>query len=73
MSNEPTNCPHCNNSLLGDPIPQEYIDEGFYSKGSTHWKREIGMEYPERYDGVWEWMCPDCGKTWPTEVAKLKR
>ena len=62
------NCPHCNASLIGDPVPKE--DAQFYS--GTHWKREIGMEYPEKYDGVWEWMCPDCKGTWPSEVAKLK-
>ena len=64
MSNSPTNCPHCKANLLGEPIPQEYIDEGFYREGATHYKREIGMEYPEKYDGVWHYMCPDCKGTW---------
>ncbi len=63
------NCPHCKVSLIGDPIPdnikQLYAGDGF-------WRREIGIEYPELYDGVWEWMCPDCGGKWDSEVKKLK-
>jgi len=62
------NCPHCGVSLIGDPIPDDIKEH--YS--STHWRREIGMEYPDKYDGVWEWMCPDCGGKWPSEVAKLR-
>ena len=62
------NCPHCNANLNGDPIPAGLAAN--YS--GTHWRREIGMEYPEKYDGVWEWMCPDCKGTWPSEVAKLR-
>lgn len=60
--NHPTNCPHCNISLLGDPIPQEYIDKGYYS--GTHWKREIGIEDPSKYDGVYYYQCPDCNAQW---------
>lgn len=69
--NEPKNCPHCNVSLLGDKIPQEYIDEGFYPEGS-HWKREIGVEYPEKYDGIWHLRCPDCKGTWGGREAILR-
>lgn len=33
---------------------------------TTHYSRVIGVEYgydsPERYDGVSEWRCPDCGR-----------
>ncbi len=32
---------------------------------TTHFSRRIGIEYgydsPHRYDGVSEWLCPDCG------------
>ena len=32
---------------------------------TTHFSRVIGIEYsydhPEHWDGVSEWMCPDCG------------
>lgn len=62
-------CPHCNASLIGEPIPEDIRHH--YS--ATHWRREIGIERPEHYDGVWEWACPDCNKTWPSEVARLRR
>jgi hypothetical protein len=62
------NCPHCNASLIGDPIPEDIREH--YSP-PYHWRREIGMEYPEKYDGIWEWKCPDCGGTWLSEVALL--
>jgi hypothetical protein len=56
-------CPECDTDLRGDPIPEELHE--FYGKGSTHFRRVIGVEYaygsPERYDGVSEWRCPDCG------------
>lgn len=50
--------------LQGEPIPQEYIDAGHYGKGVTHYSRIIGVEHPEKYDGVWFWLCPDCGVRW---------
>lgn len=28
------------------------------------------MEYPERYDGVWEYQCPDCKAVFPRFAAK---
>lgn len=50
--------------MQGEPIPQKYIDAGYYGD-KTHYSRLIGIEYayghPHRYDGVSEWMCPDCG------------
>lgn len=70
MSSKKDNCPHCNVSLIGNPIPKELAE--FYQEGTTHYKREIGIEYPEKYDGVWEWRCPDCKGTWPAEIQKLK-
>jgi uncharacterized protein with PIN domain len=62
MSNHPENCPHCNVSLLDVAIPEKYL--GDYQAGTTHYKREIGMEYPEKYDGVWFFRCPDCNGEW---------
>ena len=64
-------CPHCGVSLIGEPISEELRVAGHYGD-STHWRREIGIEYPGRYDGVWEWECPDCKGTWLSEVAKLR-
>jgi hypothetical protein len=62
------NCPHCGSSLVGEEIPKK--DRKLFG-GATNFKREIGMEYPEKYDGIWEWMCPDCRGTWPSEVGAL--
>lgn len=56
-------CPHCAAGLLGDPIPQKYIDEGWYGT-KTHYDRTIGVEVRGVYDGVLYWACPDCGGTW---------
>lgn len=58
--NEPLNCPGCKVSLLGDKIGPDI--SRFYA--GTHWKREIGVESPEHYDGVYYFQCPDCGHTW---------
>jgi hypothetical protein len=62
------NCPHCKVSLIGDLIPDDIKQH--YS--GTHWRREIGIEYTDKYDGVWEYECPDCKGRWPSEVARLK-
>lgn len=57
------NCPHCEADLQGEPIPQEYIDAGYYGH-STHYRREIGIEVRGVYDGVLFWQCPDCKGRW---------
>jgi hypothetical protein len=67
--NDPTNCPHCNYSLLGDEIPLKHRK---YISG-THWKLEIGIEYPEKYDGVWHFMCPNCEGTFGGREALIKQ
>ena len=63
------NCPHCNANLLGDPIPENTRQ---HHSPLYYWRRDIGIEYPEKYDGIWEWQCPDCGGKWPSETARLK-
>lgn len=55
-ADQPTNCPHCNVSLLGGKIPKN--QKKHYS--GSYWKREIGVEIPEEYDGIWYYYCPDC-------------
>lgn len=62
------NCPKCNVTLIGDPIPEK--DREFFGN-STHFRREIGMEYPEFYDGTVEWRCPDCKHLWNAFSGKL--
>ena len=54
----PEHCPHCKVSLVGEEIPKEQ------RQSSTHWKREIGIEIPEKYDGIWYFQCPDCKGQW---------
>ena len=66
------NCPYCGVSLIGEPILEHLIETGHYND-STHWRREIGIEYPELYDGIWEWKCPDCLGTWDSEIKKLRK
>lgn len=68
MSSQIDNCPHCNANLNGDPIP-ENIRQNY---SGTHWRREMGWEYPEKYDGVWEWECPDCKGRWPSQAQVIK-
>lgn len=57
-------CPSCRTDLRGAPIPQQYIDKGFYSPGATHYSRIVGVEIRGVYDGVLYWQCPDCGHCW---------
>jgi hypothetical protein len=59
---EQGNCPNCGVSWQGADIPE--IDREFFG-GSTHFSRVIGIEYsyesPDRYDGISEYQCADCG------------
>lgn len=59
-----THCPKCSADLRGTPIPQKYIDAGYYAPGTTHYSRTIGVEISGVYDGVLFWQCPDCGGRW---------
>ena len=70
-SNEPLNCPHCGVSLLGEKIPDNIAN----NYPGTHWKREIGIEVPEGYDGVYYFKCPDCEGEWggAGELRKSKK
>ena len=56
-ADEPHNCPHCNVSLLDEPIPED-------SKQHYHgnyFKREIGW-YDIDIDRTTHFICPDCGE-----------
>jgi len=55
------NCPKCNVSLIGEPIPEE--SKEFYGE-VTHFRREVGIEVLGLYDGVAFWRCPDCNHQW---------
>lgn len=55
-------CPHCDASMIGDPIPEDKRDE--YYGGATHFRRNIGVEVQGVYDGILYYQCPDCGGQW---------
>lgn len=59
----PDNCPHCDASLLGEPLSARAYASGAWGD-ATHFHREIGIEVPWEFDGVLFWSCPDCGGTW---------
>jgi hypothetical protein len=60
----PAECPECKSDLTGDPIPQEFLDKGYYGDDTTHYSRVIGIEDPDVYDGISWWECPDCKHIW---------
>ena len=57
--------------MRGKPIFTDIFGEcpqcGATWRNGEHaaYSRLIGIEYPEKYDGVWEWRCPDCGVVVP--------
>lgn len=62
------NCPKCNTSFIGGPIPEDIAHH--YS--DTHWKREIGIDGGAMgvYDGIVAYHCPDCGHEFPRNDSK---
>lgn len=60
------NCPHCNVSLQGEPIPK---DKWHLYGNKTHFGRQIGI-YSLKYDKTIEYQCPDCKGTWNVEGYK---
>lgn len=61
MNTQPDRCPHCGNSLQGNPIPEDQLSN--YG-GATHYRREVGVEVRGVYDGTLYWQCPDCEGAW---------
>ena len=57
-------CKLCDADLRGEPIPQEYIDKGYYGEEATHYSRLIGIEIQGGYDGISYWKCPECNGMW---------
>jgi len=49
----PSNCPHCGENLIGDPIPEDIRER--YSSPYV-WRREILVK-PEH-----KFICPKCGE-----------
>lgn len=56
-----SNCPACHESLIGNKIPESER----HLFGASNFKLEIGLEYPEIYDGIVAWQCPHCNHVWP--------
>lgn len=71
MSDE---CPFCRSDLRGEPIPVDALKKGYYGKWDgveeRFYSRKIGIEIPEKYDGVSVWLCPDCGARWDRWTGK---
>jgi DNA-directed RNA polymerase subunit RPC12/RpoP len=65
----PIYCPHCSSCLLDKVVPEEHREHSY----GNYYKREIGIEIPERYDGVWHFMCPDCSGTFGGVEAMFKK
>ena len=55
-------CPKCNADWDAGPIPEK--DREYYSP-PYRFSRLIGLEFPGKYDGVWEYACPDCDARFP--------
>lgn len=50
---------------------------GWTPKTPPRFSHLIGLEYPEVYDGIWEWQCPECKTRFPRfkgqELVKQKQ
>lgn len=57
-------CPHCRTNLIGGLIADTVGEEAAKHYAGTHWRKEIGVEIPEVYDGTLYYRCPDCGGAW---------
>jgi hypothetical protein len=73
-------CPKCNadwdaGSIFDTLRPQEWCanktDDELREYVEKHYappyrfSRIIGVEFPDKYDGVWEYACPDCNARFP--------
>lgn len=61
--------------LRAGPISEDALRKGYYGEwdGVTpqFYSRLIGVEIPGKYDGVSEWLCPDCGVRWDRFTGAL--
>jgi hypothetical protein len=64
-------CPKCGADWDAGPIPEK--DRAHYSP-PYRFSRLIGLEFPGKYDGAWEYACPDCDARFPRfKEAKRER
>ena len=62
--NKDNPCPKCGASDLGDVISPEVNKDECYGPQGKRWRKHIGIEDPEVYDGVSWWKCHACGHVW---------
>jgi hypothetical protein len=55
-------CPECGSDWDAGPIPEAQRE---FASPPYRFSRLIGIEYRDRYDGVWEYACPDCNARFP--------
>lgn len=65
---EPTRCPKCHTSWIGDEIPPNIA----HNYSGTHWYRHTGIDggYIGIYDGLVANRCPDCGEESPVDSSQ---
>ena len=66
-------CPKCKSDWRSGRIPPEYVAKGYYGEPTEeprYFSRLIGVELPEKYDGISYWVCPDCGTRWDRWTGK---
>ena len=68
MASNFDNCPKCESSFIGEPIPAKDVD---FFGGKTHFRREIGIDGGMMgiYDGIVAYKCPDCGYLFPIDSS----
>jgi len=63
------NCPHCNVSLLAEPVPIDSL----HLYGGIHFKREVGVQVRGFFDGVAYFECPDCKGKWGDRLEEYEK
>ena len=64
-------CPHCQASLVGEPIPEDILHlfnpldwDPTAPPPTTHFRKEVGINHPGTYDGALYYACWKCGGAW---------
>lgn len=62
------NCPACESSWQGQPIPPEHQEH----YGNAKWFSRIIAVCDSRMDCQVAWQCPDCNTCWDRETGKRR-